>query len=78
MNFEQFKQLKLDTLRDDSVAKLALELAEYMRDKGLLRSCVNCEHWSGAKTELCSLANQRPPATVIVTGCPAHTDNIPF
>lgn len=71
-------RLKEQSCRPDSLAKLALEFVEYMQDKGLLRSCINCEHWIGGKTEMCRLANQRPPATVIVTGCAAHTDNIPF
>ena len=75
MNIEQ---LKRESDREVTVAKIALEFAEYMRDKGLLRNCINCAHWSGAKTEICGLFKMRPPATVIVTGCNEHTDNIPF
>lgn len=43
------------------------------------RSCINCTHFDHTK-EICVLANQRPPAKVIVFGCRMHEDvkDIPF
>lgn len=49
-----------------------------------VRTCVNCEHFECTtqhKTaDICRLAMQRPPATVIVSGCEKHewNDEIPF
>lgn len=41
------------------------------------KTCVNCTHWQ-SKPELCTKYAQRPPATVIVAGCPAWYPLIPF
>lgn len=43
------------------------------------QSCINCKHFTEA-TELCKLANMRPPARVICYGCPQYEDKqeIPF
>lgn len=43
------------------------------------RSCINCLNFKEDQ-EICVLANQRPPAKVIVFGCPMHVDikDIPF
>lgn len=45
----------------------------------LYQSCINCENFD-EKNELCKLAKQRPPARVIVFGCPKweDKDEIPF
>ena len=40
------------------------------------RSCIQCGHFNEIK-ELCVLYKQRPPAKVIVNGCPSH-DYLPF
>jgi hypothetical protein len=49
-------------------------------------SCINCDHWSNNSverkdsppTELCHKWRQRPPASVIVVGCPEWQDAVPF
>lgn len=52
---------------------------------GVIRSCLNCEHWRGnsidgtERIEECRLApGSRPPATVIVLGCDSWDMDIPF
>lgn len=53
---------------------------------GLDKTCVNCAHWSqsvehGGRTEekeMCHKFYQRPPARIIVQGCPEHMHDIPF
>ena len=42
----------------------------------LYQSCLSCIHFHETK-EICKLANQRPPAKVIVFGC-EHWDFVPF
>ncbi len=44
--------------------------------EGYFRNCTECFNWNEQK-EICKLANQRPPAKVIVKGCPEY-DPIPF
>ncbi len=43
------------------------------------QSCLSCIHFKEI-TEICNLANQRPPAKIIVYGCPKYEDinEIPF
>ncbi len=41
------------------------------------KHCVNCEHFDNGP-DICLLANQRPPAKVIVSGCDKWVDDIPF
>lgn len=57
------------------VAGLERVATEYF----IYRSCLTCEYFN-EKAELCKLANQRPPARVIVFGCPKWVDvkEIPF
>ena len=40
-------------------------------------SCIYCTNFD-EENELCRLANQRPPARVIVQGCPKFDLEIPF
>lgn len=42
-----------------------------------LETCMSCEHFVEA-TEICRLAQQRPPARVIAYGCPEYLPDIPF
>lgn len=48
-------------------------------DEYPFRNCLNCTHFD-MKTEICKLANMRPPTKVIVYGCKEHDDVgvIPF
>lgn len=43
------------------------------------QSCINCINFR-EQTEICGLANQRPPAKIIVFGCPQYEDKneVPF
>jgi hypothetical protein len=45
--------------------------------RGLLRSCLNCDYFTEA-TEVCRLANSRPPVKVLVLGCSQWIEMIPF
>lgn len=42
-----------------------------------LETCLSCEHFD-EPSELCKLANARPPARVIAHGCPSYSANVPF
>ncbi len=49
-----------------------------LKEKPIYQNCLNCENFDHA-TEFCKLANQRPPAKIIVYGCPKwEYDAIPF
>jgi hypothetical protein len=74
MNIEQ---LKTNSCRNDALAKVALAFVYWMDNQGLLRTCINCDYWS-TKQDWCDKYKAKPPGTVIVTGCNAHTDYIPF
>lgn len=43
------------------------------------QSCISCSNFI-EQTEICKLANQRPPARIITFGCNKYNDNqeIPF
>lgn len=46
--------------------------------RGVIRTCINCDNWEKQKEE-CKLApGQRPPVIVIVYGCQAWMEEIPF
>ncbi len=51
----------------------------FSRDTYPFQSCINCKNFNHGK-ETCDLANQRPPAKIIVFGCVQYEDNqdIPF
>jgi len=65
-----------DEVRQDGMNKLALMFTEFLMEKGLFTTCLNCANWSN-QLEKCNLYKVRPPAKVIVVGCETHTD-IPF
>lgn len=43
----------------------------------VVNSCLNCVEWN-PKPETCGKYKARPPAEVIVYGCPAWEEDIPF
>lgn len=43
----------------------------------LAHSCLNCTNFN-RETETCNLVNQRPPIEVVVKGCEAWDQAIPF
>lgn len=53
--------------------KAALQTMDYP-----FQTCITCEYFN--EQEICTVANQRPPAKVIVFGCDSWTDGdeIPF
>lgn len=67
--------------RNGAVACIVSDLTKAMRAEldRAMRTCLNCTHFF-EKDELCRFngTNQRPPARVIASGCPAHEDEIPF
>jgi len=50
----------------------------FNKDTYPFQSCINCLNFT--KQELCKLVNERPPAQVIVFGCPQYFDiqEIPY
>lgn len=44
---------------------------------GTWQCCLSCDYWQH-KDEFCEKFKARPPADVIVTGCPEFMDDIPF
>ena len=65
-----------DQVRHEGMKKLGFIFTEFLMEKGLFTTCLNCSYWNKEK-EICSYYKQRPPAKVIVIGCETHTD-IPF
>lgn len=55
---------------------LTTEIHRYLVDNRSCASCLTCYHFD-AKTEVCAPAGSRPPAEVIVYGCP-QWDGVPF
>lgn len=59
-------------------AYLARRVIEALEDAKYDHTCLSCEHFN-QQTEGCAKANgARPPAKVIVDGCPAWYPHIPF
>ncbi len=58
---------ELDTLRAHQ---------RLMVERGLIITCLNCEHFIGK--EECSQFKAKPPAEVILFGCPGWDHRIPF
>lgn len=76
MNNKTTSEILRTTNRQDLLNYLALNFTEFLFQQGYFSTCLNCHHWQD-KIEMCGKFNQRPPATVIVSGCNEHTD-IPF
>ena len=69
--------------------KEALRLRGEVVKAGLWQCCLNCEHWKESTTIYlgtekidsvfkCNKYNMTPPADVLVIGCAAHVQTIPF
>lgn len=72
-------KLRFDAYYDlqSAVVKALNEVEE---QNHIYRSCINCINFREHQNEICGLANQRPPAKVIVFGCQMweDKDEIPF
>jgi hypothetical protein len=64
-------------LSDKENSWLAASIADLVEQARLYRSCLTCEHFEEA-TEVCRLAQVRPPARVIALGCPKYFEVPPF
>jgi uncharacterized protein YqgV (UPF0045/DUF77 family) len=65
--------------RDADIA-LAIKLLASSSAKAItdaMETCLSCEHFDEA-TEVCALAQARPPARVIAHGCPSYSAQVPF
>ena len=62
--------------RDNALKDLARGFTDMMLEAGLFKSCLNCWQWK-EKEEICGKYSRRPPAKIIVSGCPEHED-LPF
>ena len=61
------------------VEELAKHLAEAVRADlaTCFQTCITCDNFT-EKTEICKLANARPPARVIASGCSSYDEKVPF
>lgn len=68
--------------REAMIAKIAKDIGERLADDGYFKNCYNCEHWIEGppdnRQQICGMFKKRPPTHIIVSGCPEHSDNIPF
>jgi hypothetical protein len=71
-----------DTDRKGQLSKLAHSLMDWLDDAGYHRTCLTCESWIEGPTDnrqqLCGKYKMRPPTKIIISGCPDHTDLIPY
>lgn len=58
------------------IRRLVDSLVDKLYAEGIFRNCTECAYWK-ATQEICGKYNQRPPAKVIVKGCPDY-DELPF
>ena len=76
------ERILTDKTRLDAMNKLALYVGNFLFDNGFFRNCNNCEHWVEGpphnRQQICGKFKMRPPTDVIVSGCPEHSDQIPF
>lgn len=68
-------------LRTDAYYDLQSIIAEGLeriaKENHIYTSCINCQNFN-EKMEICKLANQRPPARIIVFGCSEWDGGIPY
>ena len=62
---------------DDPRYFLGQSIVELVERAQLHHTCLTCEHFDEAR-EICRVADARPPARVIASGCPSYTEEIPF
>lgn len=78
---EIMSELRRSKERDAFINKYNHEIMKVVRSilEQKTQHCVNCIHWA-ENEEMCKMFKARPPAYVIVTGCPQHmhNDDIPF
>lgn len=69
------------TLRPDAYYDLQSIIVDGLeriaKENNIYKSCINCQNFN-MNTEICKLANQRPPARVIVMGCKEWDGGIPY
>lgn len=67
--------------RVGAVSCIVKELTEAMKfelDRST-KTCMNCCNFNATNDiDYCSKHNGKPPARIIVSGCPQHEDEIPF
>lgn len=59
----------------DSDFEEAKKLHRFLVRQGAVSTCLNCVNWNG---ECCTLAKTVPPPEVLVFGCPAWDNTLPF
>lgn len=55
--------------------EVAHKLHRFLSRQGAVSTCLNCLHW---REEQCSLASAVPPPQVLVFGCSAWDNTLPF
>jgi hypothetical protein len=53
----------------------AQKLHRFLVKQGAVSTCLNCCNWKRGR---CALADTVPPAEVLVFGCPAWDNTLPF
>lgn len=70
--------MSFDRLSQSQKLSIAAQITRLEEIVGaILPTCANCGNYDHNR-EVCKLAGQRPPAVVIVRGCPSWEDDIPF
>lgn len=59
----------------DSDFEEAERLHRFLVRQGAVSTCMNCVNWKGGR---CALAESVPPAEVLVFGCTAWDNTLPF
>lgn len=64
MNSEEAKKLEAHN-------QIAIDFQNKVINNCIWNCCLNCTNYD-SRQELCRLYNQRPPVTIVVTGCDKH------
>lgn len=64
-------------ISQEQLSAVKKEIIEKLDRVIFRQTCITCENFDH-DTEICRLANQRPPAKIIVLGCDKWADDIPF
>lgn len=65
-------------IKPSEIQQIAMQaFHETLIKHATIKSCLNCYSFN-KDTEVCAVANARPPAQILVYSCPAWDREIPF
>lgn len=64
-------------MTSDERERFVKQAQDFLIDREIWPTCINCDNFN-EEEEKCKLYDQRPPARVIVKGCPQWIPIIPF